>query len=392
MREASPPRSLAENPRASTHHVYLIPGLFGFGKLAGYDYFEHLERALGTRFEAAGAKLSCTVVSAPPTASIPYRASMLAQEVHRSQPARGAPIHLIGHSTGGLDARILLAPSVRLPIEPEALAWTRQVQSVVSINTPHFGTPLAAYFTTVAGTRVLYLLSLLTVASLSVGNLPLSVFSAVVAALNNLDDRIGVQIRLLDELTAQVLRFVGDEARGQIADYLRHVKLDQGGIVQLMPEVMELFNATVVDHPSVRYGCIASAAPAPGPRRALSMITSPIGAVHLAAYTLVYGFASRAAARYPYAEPNDAQKEKLKGAFADGLRSQNVDGIVPTLSMLWGELLWCGPADHLDIVGHFGDYEERPRRHVDWLRSGAGFGTRDFEAMADALASFLLRL
>lgn len=376
---------------APVHHVYLIPGLFGFGKLAGYDYFEHVERALQTRFDAAGARLRCTVVSAPPTASIPYRASMLAREVHRSEPERGAPVHLIGHSTGGLDARILVAPSVHLPIEPEALAWTRQVQSVVSVNTPHYGTPLAAYFTTVAGTRVLYLLSLLTVASLSVGKLPLSLISAVLAAINNLDDKIGVQIRLIDELTAQVLRFVGDEARGQIGEYLRHVKHDQGGIVQLMPEVMELFNATVVDHSGVRYGCIASAAPAPGPRRALSMVTSPIGAVHLAVYTLVYGFASRAAARYPYAAPDQAQQQRLAGVFAEGLRSQNVDGIVPTLSMLWGELLWCGVADHLDIVGHFGDFDERPRRHVDWLRSGAGFARRDFEAMADALAAFLLR-
>ncbi|MET0343747.1 MAG: hypothetical protein ABW252_22225 [Polyangiales bacterium] len=373
------------------HHVYLIPGLFGFGKLAGYDYFEHVERALEARFEAAGERLRCTVVSAPPTASIPYRASMLAQEVGRSPPEPGARVHLIGHSTGGLDARILLAPSVRLPLPPGALAWTRQVRSVVSVNTPHFGTPLAAYFTTVAGTRVLYLLSLLTVASLSVGRLPLSLFSAVIGAINNLDDRFGVQIRVLDELTAQVLRFVGDQARGQISDYLKHVKDDQGGIVQLMPEVMELFNATVVDHPGVRYGCIATAAPAPGPRRALSMVTSPIGALHLAVYTLVYGFASRAAARYPYAEPDPWQREKLEVAFAEGLRSRNVDGIVPTLSMLWGELVWCGVADHLDIVGHFGDFDEQPRRHVDWLRSGAGFGTRDFDAMTDALAAFLLR-
>ena len=390
-RAGASPHDLQARRASSLHHVYLIPGLFGFGKLAGYDYFEHVERALTARFAAAGAALRITVVSTPPTASIAYRASMLAQEIARSGPEPDAPVHLIGHSTGGLDARILMTPNVRLPVARDALAWTSQVRSVVSVNAPHYGTPLAGYFTTVAGTRMLYLLSLLTVATLSIGKLPLSLFSALVGSINNLDERLGVQIRLIDELTAQVLRFVGDEARGQIQDYLRHVKLDQGGIMQLMPEVMELFNATVVDHPNVRYGCVATAAPAPGPRRLMAAVKSPIGAIHLAVYTTVYGFASRAAARYPYAVPDAEQEKVLAAALPDGVRSQHVDGIVPTLSMLWGELLWCGSADHLDIVGHFGDFEKRPRTHVDWLRSGANFGTRDFAAMTDALAAFLLR-
>lgn len=374
-----------------THHVVLIPGLFGFGKLAGYDYFEHLERALAERFAARGVALTTKVISAPPTASIPLRATILAQRVSQTPPRPDDAIHLIGHSTGGLDARLVVAPGIRLPLTAEELSWTRQVESVVSINTPHYGTPLAGYFTTVAGTRMLYLLSLLTVASLSLGKLPLTALSALISAIGGLDERLGVQIRLLDDVTSQILRFVGKEGRQQIEDYLGHVKHDQGGIIQLMPEVMELFNATVVDHASIRYGCIATAAPAPGKRRMLDAVTSPLSAIHLAVYTTVYGFAARAAARYPYATPDVHQAAQLAAAFPAGVRTQSVDGIVPTLSMLWGELLWCGFADHLDVVGHFGDLDKKPRTHVDWLRSGASFRNPDFATMADALAGFLLR-
>ena len=36
------------------HHLYLSPGLFGFGRLASYDYFTHVERALTARIRARG--------------------------------------------------------------------------------------------------------------------------------------------------------------------------------------------------------------------------------------------------------------------------------------------------------------------------------------------------
>jgi hypothetical protein len=158
-----------------------------------------------------------------------------------------------------------------------------------------------------------------------------------------------------------------------------------------MPEVMELFNATVSDDPNVRYGCIASVAPLPGPRRILSAIGRPLSAFHLAVYSTVYGFASRAAARYPYGVPDEAQQRALSAARLGEIRGSSVDGIVPTLSMLWGELIYCGHADHLDIVGHFGDRGRKPREHVDWLQSGANFERDDFARMADALAAFLLQ-
>ncbi len=45
---------------------------------------------------------------------------------------------------------------------------------------------------------------------------------------------------------------------------MRRLAHDQAGIIQLMPEVSELFNAAVENHPNTRYGCIATAAPSRG--------------------------------------------------------------------------------------------------------------------------------
>jgi triacylglycerol lipase len=64
---------------------------------------------------------------------------------------------------------------------------------------------------------------------------------------------------------------------------------------------------------------------------------------------------------------------------------------VPTLSMLWGELIWAGEADHLDVLGHFHD-DIQPSSHTDWVTSGARFTRQRFGALLDAIAAFQLKV
>src|SRR3974390_3258413 len=136
------------------HHAYLSSGMFGFGRLASVDYFVHFRRALEERVRAAGDEVAMHVAQVMPNASIRRRALTLNDLVARTGGSGSdEPIHLIGHSTGGLDARLVASPSVQLGVSLEAQAWRSRLASITTINTPHYGTPLASFFTTVSGQR-----------------------------------------------------------------------------------------------------------------------------------------------------------------------------------------------------------------------------------------------
>ena len=372
------------------HHVYFVPGMFGFGNLAGYDYFKHVRAGLERRFAAANVRAVFEDVPAPPTSSLRYRSRILATTVAKSAGNDDGPIHLIGHSTGGLDVRLVLSPAVNLGVSREQLAWRSRVVSAVSINTPHYGTPLATYFATVSGTRVLYVLSLLTVVSLTIGEPSLAIFSRLVAGVGGIDSLFGGDMKLFSRVTDSVLRFVDREGRGEIADFLSKVRIDQGAIIQIMPEAMDLFNAATEQAPQVRFGSVISAAAPPRAMRFARRIWSPYAAFTAAIYSTLYQFASQESAVYPYARPTPRETEFLRSGIDHEVNGASNDGIVPTLSMLWGELLWAGEADHLDILGHFHD-DQKPTEHLDWVTSGSRFTRQRFGAVLDEITKFALR-
>src|SRR5687768_15625836 len=124
---------------ASTcHQVFLTPGMFGFGRLASYDYFVHVDKALARRLADAGVEATIYVAEVPPTASVRRRTVQLTEFVARMD--RGGPVHLLGHSTGGLDVRLAASPSATLTVAAEAIAWLPRLRTVTMMNTPHFGT------------------------------------------------------------------------------------------------------------------------------------------------------------------------------------------------------------------------------------------------------------
>jgi triacylglycerol lipase len=373
---------------STAHRVYFVPGLFGFAKLAGYDYFNHLRLGIERRYAEAGVEVTCEDVPAPPTSSIRYRSRVLASTVARTS-ANDGPIHLIGHSTGGLDSRLVLSPSASLGVEPGQLWWRDRVATVVSLNTPHYGTPVAGYFTTVSGTRVLYALSLFTVVSLTLGEPSLAVFSRLLAGIGGVDSILGGDLKLVSRLTDGILRFVDKDGREEISQFLDKVRADQGALVQIMPEAMDLFNAATVDREGVRYGSIATAAPPPRSLRFARRLRSPYAMLTAAMFSTLYQFAGQRPRIYPYAKPTARQLDLLKAGIEHELSDGSSDGIVPTLSMIWGELLWAGEADHLDVIGHFHDDGE-PRTHVDWITSGSRFSRQRFGAMVDSIVRFQL--
>lgn len=373
---------------AAPHRIFLIPGLFGFGHLAGYEYFNHVRRQIGAEFRQRGLSVEFYDAPTPPTSSLRYRAEVVARTIAHHAGAEG-PIHLVGHSTGGLDARLLLSPSAQLRLGADLLAWRSRVKSLVTLNTPHYGTPLASYFSTVSGARMLYALSLLTILSLKLGEPSLAIFARVLAGVGGIDALVGGDLRLFSRLTEGLLRFVAKERRGEIHDYLSKVLTDQGAILQISPEAMDIFNASVRDREGVLYGSVLALAPRPSSLKAARRIRSPSTAISAALYATLYQFASQPHERYGYARLDARSRTLIETATGSTPTDEDTDGIVPTLSMQWGRTIAAVEADHLDTLGHFLDFD-KPRIHTDWLTSGARMSRERFSSLCRAIAEFQL--
>ena len=108
--------------------VVLVHGLFGFDRIgipgARFDYFRGIAKHLDT--------LGCHAhaVRLPAYASVPARARQLVAAIEALPHER---VDIIAHSLGGLDARYALAH----------LGLGKRVRSLVTIGTPHHGSPIA---------------------------------------------------------------------------------------------------------------------------------------------------------------------------------------------------------------------------------------------------------
>ena len=108
--------------------VVLVHGLFGFDRMgirgAKLDYFRGIAKYLET--------LGCHAhaVKLPRALSVPERARELCDAITALGHDR---VDLIAHSMGGLDARYALAH----------LGLAARVRSLVTVGTPHRGTPIA---------------------------------------------------------------------------------------------------------------------------------------------------------------------------------------------------------------------------------------------------------
>ncbi|WP_437886420.1 esterase/lipase family protein [Sorangium sp. So ce307] len=372
--------------RVQKTRVYLSPGMFGFATLASLEYFEHFSRAIEERFRDRGRVVEIRVCEVHPTASLLRRAAKLARLVDESAGDDGGPIHIIGHSTGGLDARLVASPSVRLPGNAHRrLGWTSRLRSVTTINTPHFGTPLAAFFATVSGQRLLYAVTALTVAGLKLGAPPLAAASALVAAFGRA--QLGfLEIELIDRAVESFIRVLDDASSRELRAWLKLLRDDQGAIVQLMPEAMDLLHAGLEDRTGLRYQSVATYAPRNAVRDWVSALRSPWGAMSAAIFTALSNITARLNEHYPCRSHDGSIEQKLARVLGELPPPDANDGVVPLASQVWGELIWAGKADHLDIVGHF------PGKggHIDWLASGARFNRLRFDAVLDRIVTGMM--
>ncbi len=383
-------RAAIINPMRLLHRIYLSPGFFGFGKLGAFDYFEHVESELVHQLRAAGDEARTHVLNVLPTASIRRRACKLGELIAETAGPEG-PIHIIGHSTGGLDARVIVSPDADVGLPPELLAWLPRVASVTTLNAPHYGTPMASFFSTVQGQRWLYVLSALTYVALVVGAPPLSIASTLLVAMRQLQGVLGLDVRLLDRVAESLLRVVDDARSDEIRNFIESILNDQGAVIQLMPESMDLFRAGINDRPGVRYQCVATMAPPPNPKGFFRSLKNPWETLSTAIFAAQYSITSRYDERYPCAarDVDDEAEAVFQRSVSRVPGARANDGVVPTLSQVWGHLVWAGYADHLDVLGHFrGRNAEMSAkgRHNDWLISGSEFNEEKFKTMMSRVA------
>jgi triacylglycerol lipase len=123
-------------------NIVLVHGILGFSHLdiplSPIDYFSGVAAFLTERFKA-----SVIAPALDPTAGVETRSEMLRGSIERAiaagqlQPNQG--IHIIAHSMGGLDSRRMISKGVLIAADGEKTT----IETLVTIGTPHRGSPIA---------------------------------------------------------------------------------------------------------------------------------------------------------------------------------------------------------------------------------------------------------
>lgn len=357
--------------------VYLVPGFFGFVNLGEFAYWGHVKRTLETRLPG----WPIHPVKTRPTATLPLRAQAVLDTIEATAEPEDR-IHLVGHSTGGLDGRLVTAPGVVLPDGRPS----RNATSVVSICSPHHGTPGARFFSTLQGKAALRALSLATVFSIRTGRVPIRVLLKLGELVSHLGQAVyGGAGGLSDELFKSLLGEFSAERRDAIAEMLQDVGADQALLPQLTADAMQLFNASNPKREGVRYGSVVAKAARPRLKGVLEAGLRPYAQAARALYTGCWNLAG-AWSEGPAVSPPHA--DRMLDVWEELPTSRDNDGVVPTLSQPHGELIACITADHLDVLGHFAGPDSHPP-HYDWLPSGSRFDRAGYQRLWDDIATFL---
>jgi len=183
--------------------------------LGDFTYFGHVRDLLAEAGPPVGLDGEIRIVFTEPSSSLPRRAALLAESIHRLLEQRGGVVSIVGHSTGALDGRLMLNPGSVLPTRVDVERCAAAVRAVVGVAAPHHGTPLASHFTSLFGSQLLKLLSLATVYSLRTGRLPVGVALRLARLLRRRDS---TPTGVVDQLFLQLLSDFAGKRRPKWAE------------------------------------------------------------------------------------------------------------------------------------------------------------------------------
>lgn len=354
----------------SMTQIYLVPGFFGFTRLGAFNYFREVATSIKTELLGHGIDAQVIEVETIPTGSVRRRAEVLLDSVRQNGGHHAGNLHFIGHSTGGLDIRLMLTPGVKLRVGRLEAQIASRTRSAIGLATPHHGTHMASFFTSMNGRNLLLLLSLM--ATSGPGRYSIYSLARLLNQYARLDRLLGQREDILDSVAENLLAQIRPDHGDAVWAYLRSIAEDQGAMVQLTPEGMDLFNAAVPDRRGVDYVSFVTVSPPPKTRLRIPKLTSIYRTFTHLVYAICYQIAQKEHPRYPYTRPDAKTRRAVKKALDATLDTTANDGIVPTMSQFWGRLGGIYSADHMDVVGQFHHVADTGV-YPTWMMSGSGF-------------------
>ncbi len=373
--------------------VFLIPGFLGFESFGNFSYFaDRVSAALRASLERRlGNAVYVIPVPVRPTASFVHRQKALVQTMASRMEVfeHVDRVHLVGHSTGGVDAQLLtfaqpLAQPSWSDFEGRDMRPLRdRLRTVVSVASPHHGTCLAED--------------------------PLARFVAESPKLSELKN-LGAFTALLGKLALSWRSDV--DAKELIPDLGAHGLK----ILRFFQEVLDS-RELVNDLSPTRMEALYKRSEGALPVRRASFVTVA-GAVGADEFFLdlsrrTSGEATGCAGRGPHTEAalkvlRQAAKTSETWVLNPGIgipsfSGQSNDGVVNSARQLIDpsdprELAGLVIADHFDVVGYYDrslwfrdetDTERRKRLISGLMHSGSGFGDDQFFSLYRRVADVI---
>jgi pimeloyl-ACP methyl ester carboxylesterase len=365
----------------STDVVVLIPGFIGFNRIGRFYYFsERIAAALRAGLEARlGRPVAVVPACTRPIDSLQVRQEFLLEQLQ--QVCDGLPgverLHLVGHSTGGVDAQLLTCDR---PIGDRS--WgehepvRRRIASVVAIAAPHRGT----FLSRTLGARFLanpwrYLHGFGMFARLAADIVPVALrhpaAKDLLAGITRQLPEVFLFLRrmwehreLIEELDPEAMAAlrarVTPERRVPLTSFVTVAGLDEDAPVPADPLFRDLYNLTA-----------GGAVPAlPGLEAALERLRAHR---HVMAGEVAF-------------DPETIDARTSDGVVSSGL--QLLDPADPD------ELGGIVVADHGDVIGH---YDRKPALlettplNIGIFHSGSGFNDDAFFALCGQVVAAIAR-
>jgi pimeloyl-ACP methyl ester carboxylesterase len=364
-------------PPAPPPAVALVPGFFGFDHRGESTYFaDRFVAGLRSVLEARGVVgVPVVSVSTLGIASLVKRQSELLRELRAletpvaDEPRLGGPRtwHLLGHSTGGVDAALLmrdaplLSDSSNTRFGPAGWGeWSdlvARVSSVTTIAAPHFGTGLAKS--------------------------PLARFVSGEPSLSAVRDmaRATFDVARRGDLGSRIRFALSASPRAtKMPFFLLQMLLMNELARDLRPEVLGPISARPVRAAAQgRMFSVATVAPRPIESHSDKLFRD------LWRWTHAGSVGAGASPDSPVAALEDPRLRlpSQRSLVLPPLDGGDNDGIVTTHRQIFGELIGVVVGDHVDVLGRYRRVSMVDEKVIDpgLLTSGAEFGDDEFFAL-----------